>query len=248
MILASDCGNTRVKWGLCEPGGAPAQAGRELQPRAWAAQGTRLLPEIAQLGSDWSDLPQPERIAVANVAGEQAREALEHALKGFAAVPLWVSAQASQCGVTNGYAVVGQLGADRWAALIAAWHLHRGPSLVVTAGTATTVDILSASGYFRGGLILPGVDLMKRSLADNTAGLPLGAGRYAEEPRNTIDAIESGCTDAQVGAIERAFARLEPGALCLLSGGAAGKIAERLNVPFRIVENLALEGLAQIAA
>jgi type III pantothenate kinase len=44
------------------------------------------------------------------------------------------------------------------------------------------------------------------------------------------------------------FARLEPGALCLLSGGAAASLSDRLGVPLRVVENLVLEGLARIAA
>jgi len=169
-------------------------------------------------------------------------------LSRFAAEPLWVTAQASQCGVTNGYADSSQLGADRWAALIGAWHLYRGACLVVTTGTATTVDMLSASGLFRGGLILPGVELMKKALAEHTAGLPYAGGHYAEEPRNTADAIESGCVHAQAGAIERMFAKLGAGAVCFLSGGAAPKVAGRLNIPLRVVENLTLEGLAAMVA
>jgi len=250
MILAIDCGNTRAKWGLRDvpAPGTEARDRRDSEPQPWHARGARALAELGCLESDWSQIAQPTRIAVANVAGAPARRTLERALRRFEAEPLWVTAQASQCGVTNGYANPSQLGADRWAALIGAWHLHRGPSLVVTAGTATTVDMLSSSGLFRGGLIMPGIDLMKKALAENTAGLRLAGGEYAEEPRNTADAIESGCAHAQAGAIERMFAKLESGAVCFLSGGAAQKIAGRLNIPLRVVENLALEGLAQIVA
>lgn len=242
MILAIDCGNTRVKWGLREMPAADGDPGR------WRASGARSLAELARLEADWAEIAQPARIAVANVAGARARDLLERLLERFDAEPLWVSAQARQCGVTNGYADPSQLGADRWAALIGAWHLHRGASLVVNAGTATTVDMLSSSGFFRGGLILPGIDLMKKALAENTAGLPRAEGNYSDEPRNTADAIESGCVHAQAGAIERVFAALEPGAICFLSGGAAARIALRLNIPLRVVENLALEGLARIVA
>jgi type III pantothenate kinase len=153
-----------------------------------------------------------------------------------------------QCGVTNAYSDPGQLGADRWAALIGARHLHAGACLVVNAGTATTIDLLGGDGVFRGGAIVPGAELMKWSLEEKTAGLARAPGRFAAEPRNTADAIETGCTLAQVGAIERMFARLEPGAVCLLSGGAAASLSGRLGVPLRVVENLALEGLARIAA
>lgn len=250
MILAIDCGNTRVKWGLGDSRGLHASpaGGEGAGPCRWHAQGARTLAELERLEADWSRIEAPERIAIANVAGAAAREALLRALSRFKVQPRWVNAVATQCGVTNGYADPSQLGPDRWAALIGAWHLHRGSSLVVNLGTATTVDMLSPDGVFRGGLIIPGVDLMKKALAEHTAGLPLAGGDYAEEPRNTADAIESGCVHAQAGAIERMFARLGAGAVCFLSGGAAPRVAGHLGIPLRMVENLALEGLACIAA
>jgi type III pantothenate kinase len=237
MILAIDCGNTRVKWGLREP-----------QATSWRALGAVPLADIARLDADWSSLPVPARIVIANVAGEPARKALLAPLARWMAEPRWASAQAAQCGVTNGYADPGQLGVDRWAALVGAWHLQRGACLVVNAGTATTVDMLSSQGMFRGGIILPGVDLMQRALSQNTAGLPLSQGRFAQEPRCTADAIESGCLHAQAGAIERMYARLEAGAVCLVSGGNAERIQPILNIPARVVDNLALEGLVRIGA
>jgi type III pantothenate kinase len=88
---------------------------------------------------------------------------------------------------------------------------------------------------------------MKRSLARNTAGLPLARGRFSDEPRKTADAIETGCLLAQAGAIERAFATLEHGAACLLAGGAARRIAPHLSIPVRLVDHLVLEGLVRIA-
>jgi type III pantothenate kinase len=72
-------------------------------------------------------------------------------------------------------------------------------------------------------------------------------GRFSDVPRNTADAIESGCLLAQAGAIERAFAAMEPGATCVLAGGAAGRIAPHLSIPVRLVDNLVLEGLVRIA-
>lgn len=239
MILAIDCGNTRVKWGLREP---------QESGSAWRALGAVPLADIARLESDWSSLPAPSRIVIANVAGEPARKALLEQLARWAVEPRWVIAQAVQCGVTNGYADPGRLGADRWAALVGAWHLQRGACLVVNAGTATTVDMLSSQGLFRGGIIIPGVDLMKRALAQHTAGLPLAQGRLVDEPQCTADAIETGCLHAQAGAIERMYARLEAGAVCLLSGGNAERIRPILNIPARAVDNLALEGLLRIGA
>jgi len=234
MILAVDCGNSRLKWGLHEKG-------------RWRQTGTMAVSELARLENAWKRLLPADQVIVANVAGRSVRKRLETLFARRSIVPTWVKAKRRECGVTNGYGRPDRLGADRWAALIGAWSILGGPCLVVTAGTATTVDILRGDGRFVGGAILPGLDLMKRSLARNTAGLPLARGRFSAEPRNTADAIETGCLLAQAGAIERAFATVGQGAACVLAGGAARRIVRHLGIPVRLVENLVLEGLVRIA-
>jgi len=234
MILAVDCGNSRLKWGLHDRKG-------------WLRSGTVPLPELAKLERTWKKIRGADKIVVANVAGQSARRRLNRILARRGAAPIWVSAKRHECGVTNRYGKPAQLGADRWAALIGAWSMFRGPCLVVAAGTATTVDVLRGDGTFAGGMILPGLDLMRRSLAQNTAGLPMTRGHFSDAPRNTADAIESGCLLAQAGAIETVFAAMERGAACVLAGGAALRIAPHLSIPVRLVDNLVLEGLVRIA-
>lgn len=234
MILAIDCGNSRIKWGVSHEG-------------RWIARGSTDYAAARRLHEEWAEF-KPRAIVIANVAGDAARGALAHGLSRFDVVARWIVGQPVQCGVRNGYRDPQRLGADRWAALIGARSLHPGPCVVVMAGTATTIDRLEADGRFTGGLILPGAALMKRALASNTADLPLASGRWSETPLATDDAIESGCIEAQLGAIERMHARLPGGALCLISGGAAGSLAPLLNIPVRVVDNLVLEGLARIAS
>jgi type III pantothenate kinase len=233
MILAVDCGNSRLKWGLHDG-------------ERWLQTGTAQLADVARLKKAWKGLPPADKIVVANVAGPAARRRLAGVLPRRTRV-IWVKAKRSGPGVRNGYDRPAQLGADRWAAVIAARSMFRGSCLVVVAGTATTVDVLRSDGTFAGGMILPGLDLMKRSLAQRTAGLPLARGRFSDAPRNTADAIETGCLAAQAGAIERAFETMGPGATCVLAGGAAKRIAPSLGIPARLVDNLVLEGLIQIA-
>jgi type III pantothenate kinase len=143
------------------------------------------------------------------------------------------------------------LGPDRWAALIAARALHpAGPALVVNAGTATTVDMLSGDGRFLGGAILPGAELMRFVLHEHTGRLPLDQGEYRDTPRKTADAIESGCRHAQAGAVERLYRvlrDLELNPLCMVAGGAGRTLVDQLSMPRRYVENLVLDGLARIA-
>jgi type III pantothenate kinase len=243
MILAIDAGNSRVKWGWFDsatPGGG-----------AWSSIATVSLIEFAATGDHVNPFSatheNPARIIVSNVAGEGAQQLIVNWTSVFDAEPRWIRGEAAQCGVRNGYEQPDQLGPDRWAALIAARALEPGQDcLVVNAGTATTVDVLTAAGEFSGGLILPGIDLMRFVLHEHTGRLPLRNGNYVATPRNTVDAIETGCRHAQAGAIERMHRALGSRSRCLVSGGGGPALIERLDLPCRYVENLVLEGLARI--
>lgn len=235
MKLLLDAGNTRLKWGLRVNG-------------AWLGQGVAEYDGLAALVGALPKTAASIPVFGVNVAGPAAAKAIAAALKGCSAEPVWLKAQAEGGGVVSRYTEPGQLGADRWAALVGARAIHAGACLVVTAGTATTVDLLNAEGVFEGGLILPGIEMMRRALAGNTAGLGYAEGAIVDFPRNTADAIYAGCVHAQAGAVERMFARLRgPEPLCLVSGGAAEIVATHLTIPCRVVSNLVLEGLGRLA-
>jgi type III pantothenate kinase len=235
MIVAIDAGNSRIKWGLWADGG-------------WGEQGTLATVDAAWLAEAVEDWPADAPIAICNVAGEAVAAALRHALGARAAAARWLRPTRQQCGVENRYQNPERLGADRWAALIGARARVGGACLVVCAGTATTIDVLDREGVFQGGVIVPGVDLMRRSLADATAQLPYADGEFRELPRCTEDAIASGCLHAQAGAVERLYRQLPPGSPCLLSGGSAPALAAHLALPLRRIDNLVLEGLARFAS
>jgi type III pantothenate kinase len=184
----------------------------------------------------------------ANVAGAAVAGRLEGLLAARGLTAEWILPREEGFGVRNSYLEPGRLGADRWAALVGARALHQGPALVVTSGTATTADVLDGRGVFLGGVILPGLDLMRASLARDTAQLPFAEGRFDVTPKHTADAIVTGCLHAQVGAIERMFRLVaaEVDSVCLLNGGAAAALAPRLECPVRVVDNLVLEGLARM--
>ena len=233
MIICIDCGNTRIKWG--------AHDGLK-----WLAQGAITHAEVAEL-AHLQQAWQPSAVFIASVAGSVTTQLIRDALKAWQPLISEVKSGASAAGVCNGYDNPAQLGVDRWLALLGARGVTPAACLVVMAGTATTIDTLAANGNFTGGLILPGLDLMRQTLARDTAALPLATGEHQVFPRNTHDAIISGCLEAQLGAIERAFRRIagEPNAICLLSGGNAQQLATQLTIPHRQIDNLVLEGLAR---
>lgn len=243
LIFAVDAGNSRIKWGLHGDSG-------------WQRQGWVKTEDAAELKEAWREIEAPRQIIVSNVAGEETKACLEAALKHWGIAPQWIHAQDFQCGVSNGYDQPEQLGADRWAALIAARHLHKGCCLVVTIGTALTADALSQRGEFLGGMIVPGLTLMREALAGKTAGIApyggmLAQGGFKPFPTNTADAVYSGALCALAGTVKRMAAQLAAASgtrpLCILSGGAAHLLLPHLNIPLRRVDNLVLEGLIRIA-
>jgi len=251
-MLLIDAGNTRVKWAL---------AANDAAPGDWLEHGAVTHADLPQLELAWSEAVARHgvgRIVIANVAGNALRVQLEYVLqRAFPALNLdqtitWFASLPALAGVSNGYRNPAQLGCDRFAAAIGGHALAPGQSIIVAnCGTATTIDAITADGVFLGGMILPGLGLMASSLARNTAQLPqiasdaiLPAG-FAD---NTDDAILSGCMAAQAGAIERAV-RMHGASACLLSGGAAPRIAPALAlaVPLPLVDNIVMIGLQAAA-
>ena len=226
-----DAGNTRIKWAV--------GAGE-----CWQSFGQCPSEQTAEL--DWSDWDVPSRqVWISNVAGEAVAKQLRRACAARGWQARFITAEAHQAGVRNGYAHPAQLGVDRWAALVGAWQRVRGAVVVANCGTATTIDTLSEQGVFLGGLIVPGLTLMLRSLNHATAQLPLGSGHYAAFPDNTQDALFSGALQATLGAIERQRAQ-SPNAALLLTGGAAQQV-----LPYLLgavwVEHLVLQGISRIS-
>ena len=237
MLLAIDSGNSRLKFGLYDP-----------LTRGWSAQGSVYPHDPVQVESALRALQAPTSIAVANVAGTERARMIELACAHWHLPIRWLRAEPRTLGLTNGYDRPDSLGVDRWCALVAAWSRRQAAAVVVGCGTATTVDSLSASGHFAGGMILPGLELMKRSLAAHTAALKLQEGQVVPLPRNTADAIESGCIAAQVGAIERVARTLPAAVHVLIAGGAAARIAAHLTLPHELVPHLVLEGVGLIGS
>lgn len=232
LTLCLDAGNTRLKYGVHDG-------------RAWRAQGALDHVGIERLPALLAS--PPTRIVACNVAGEAMRARIEALAAQLNAPLTWLRASAAVGDLRNAYDLPTQLGADRWAALIAARALGGGAAVVVLAGTATTIDLLAADGEFQGGLILPGLTLMRQSLARHTADLPEARGAFRARPTNTDDAIVSGALHATLGAIERMRAQLGSAAQCIVSGGAAAALLPHLAPPARQVEHLVLEGLHRFA-
>ena len=102
-----------------------------------------------------------------------------------------------------------KVGLDRLLGAVAANALRpvSRPAIVIDSGTATTVNFISRDGVFRGGAIMPGLEMSAKALNLYTAVLPLlpvqdlGGDPPISPGRNTRDAIRNGLFWGQIGAI-----------------------------------------------
>jgi type III pantothenate kinase len=147
------------------------------------------------------------------------------------------------------------VGADRLLAAVAV-NCLRDPAraaIVVDAGSAITVDLVSSDGCFQGGVILPGFQMTARALAEGTDLLPLVEGPLVVDTpavvgKSTVAAIRSGLFWGGVGAVRELIARISADLAArpqvFIAGGDAGRLAPFLDDDVRIVRDLVLAGIA----
>jgi len=252
--LLFDAGNSRFKWALVRDG----RIGK-----------LQALPsgDLAPFATWLDRAPAFERVVGVNVAGTRLEKKLRSALHAAGRPsPELIHSSVEAAGVTNGYARPLQLGADRWAALVAAWHRAGCWRTVCAAsiGTAVTLDLVDQDGFHRGGLIAPGPALMLDALLGRTADIATRASSTAHGPRRkkagpdhalvppladaTQAAIEEGALASTAGFIDRTMnqitRRLGVRPVLFITGGGSAAVAERLRSACKPSEDLVLRGVA----
>lgn len=241
MILLADVGNSRIKWVSCEQG--------KFRRRGQARHGKESWPELA--ARLWQELPRPQRVLIVSVAGPSVRAALAHWIQQTWAIDAEFAApSAAAFGVRNAYAEPERMGADRWVAMIAARALTGQTSYIVDCGTAVTIDALAADGQHLGGVIFPGIRLMREALYRETRQIPPETGAVRLFGHNTRDGVWGGTVYAVAAAIdgitERMAATHGPG-LRLLTGGGGMLVLPHLQGHYRLEPDLLFIGLRVIA-
>lgn len=224
MILEIDMGNTRLKWRL-RSGLTRLAAG--YQPAGKGFDGLRDAVEASP--------EKPSGVLVASVRPKEEELSLERWINANLGVnPEFARATAS-CGlVTNGYANPQQLGVDRWLSILAGYHSVRNACVLVSAGTALTVDLVACDGRHLGGYIAPGIDRFTGALNQSTAliNLETGARDLALVPGDsTALAVNHACAAMIRGIIDNALVQIKmvegrENICLLLTGGDAGSIKE----------------------
>ncbi len=224
-LLAIDVGTSRVKLGwfpselACPSGGVsgpfpiavprlpePAETfacrHRDVPPQVFSAQIRHWLEEF---------VPGKPMVAIASVSPEATNHILaELATSGFSHVrklevgdlPIGIDLQEPT-----------RVGIDRILSSVAVNRIRAAntPAIVISLGTACTVNLISAEGVFEGGAILPGLTMAANALHGGTASLPLILPESLQLPanaigKNTHEAMSAGVYWGLIGAIERIVA------------------------------------------
>lgn len=252
-ILLIDLGNTRAKWALLD------QKSELTNKDLATISGTVNYRDPKEQNlffkevTNWST--NPDEIVCVSVTDLQIAQSWENFFKSIWPKVKWNTFN-SQCSIKHihsDYKTPETFGPDRWAALFGAQIQSPGKDvLVINAGTATTIDLLNKDGVYKGGWIIPGLDLMLSSLASGTASLPdLQNSQNSSIPlhfgQSTHDCMWQGCLGTQIGAITTALS-LSGAKTIILSGGNASLLAKHFHeadhsLTISTDPNLVLRGL-----
>lgn len=241
--LEVDMGNTRIKWRYAENGDYVSSGALPLIDAKNFAQSLK----VQSVG--------PDKIIVANVAGEASGNLLESSCRVcWNVTPIFVETQKKAYGVEVAYADVSKLGVDRWLAMLGCHQRHPGRGkVIISLGSAITVDVVDYKGVHAGGYIVPGLRLMRESLRVNTAQVQvdkLGL-QKVDLGKNTAEAVEHGMLKMVIAFIEAVTAPFmvhqNSQWVVALTGGDAIAVASSLTIDYLHEPELVLDGLALIS-
>lgn len=234
-----DLGNSRLKCALLDAQGRRGEIlalGHD-QPNALPA----LLQHVGMVG-------EHDELWLATVASTERTTALATALERHGLRVHRIQTQSGFGKLRITYPEPSHLGVDRFLAMVAACERDDGPWVLVSAGSALTIDLLADDGLHLGGSIAPMPARMRAALAAGFAQLDLAEGRASDFALDTADAIASGCRGAAIGLVERSLrkARERLGTIptLLVGGGGAALLADVEHAPVMHLPALVLDGMA----
>lgn len=242
MLLVADIGNTNVHLGLYE-GARLVQAGK------LSAE------QVSEMDRAWADFLGGARIEALDGAAicsvnPKIKIPFSHWIgRTFGARPRVVG-ETLKLDLPLMVDDPAEVGADRVVNAYAAWReLGRGPIVIVDAGTAITLDVVSAAGEYLGGAIAPGFQTAARALSSLTALLPYVKVAPVERAigHNTVDALKGGLYFGLCGLVDALCAKVaqelgkEP--VWIATGGDGDLLARGSRRKLEPRPNLTLDGL-----
>ena len=232
MILDIDIGNSYTKWRLTD-GAVVYQSG---------SQATQSISDGLELPSGVSI----SRVRLSSVASDSLQGDLVAQMKSqFNAEVTAAKVSSSTAGVICGYDDPSSLGIDRWLAMVASYSRYQASVLVVDAGSAMTLDLVTAEGRHIGGYILPGLTLMRDALWGGTDRVKVDADATSggiDPAQDTAAAVNQGSLLASIAVIEKLLVQYQSN--LVVTGGDAKQLLPYLKGKVDYQPNLVLDGLA----
>lgn len=249
MILAVDIGNTQTVLGLIGDEGPLARWRVSTDPTLTADEIRLRIGGLFSLdGMDWDTV---ERVVVSSVVPTLTAAYEELALHSTGIAPLVVG-PGIKTGMPISYENPHEIGADRIVNAIAAVERFGAPVIVIDLGTATTLDVVDASGAYLGGSIAPGLETSAAALFSRAARL---SAVDLEPPvhtigRNTRESVQAGLLIGHAamidGLVHRTWDELGGPCLVVATGGLAELIAPLTTTVDEVDADLTLDGLALV--
>ena len=249
MILAVDIGNTQTVLGLIEAGELDGHWRVSTDATLTADEvRVKIGGLLAADGHRWSDI---ERIVVASVVPVLTAAYEELAERATGRPPLVVG-PGIKTGLPIAYDNPHEIGADRIVNAMAAVELYGAPVVIVDFGTATTFDVVDATGAYLGGAIAPGVETSAEALFRRAARL---SSVDLEPPtrvigRTTRESVQSGLLLGEAamvdGLVRRIWAELHEECIIVATGGLAATMAPLCTTVSEVDVDLTLRGLSLV--
>jgi len=242
MLLAVDIGNSATKFGLFE--GDTLTEKFSIPTKRTTSAGEIKLDVGERLGS-------VESAIVCSVVPELEGAMYEFVRNAIGIGPTFVD-NYFDFGLKVNYEPLESLGTDRLVAAFSAVEKYGAPCIVCSLGTATTIDVVSESREFIGGLIAPGMDAMAEALHVKASKLPKVEVVKPESVigNSTNGAIQSGVYYGYVAMLEGLISRIrnESGISKVVgTGGNAVSVSADLDGIMTVDFDLTLNGLGMLA-
>ena len=184
MLLAVDAGNTNLVFALVDGGAIKARWRIATDPRRTADEYAVWLHQLLALeGYSKADV---SAVIIGTVVPRALHNLEVLARKYFGVQPLIAGQGKAEWPLQLDVDEPQNVGADRALNAIAVHAKYQGDLIVIDFGTATTFDVVDASGAYKGGIIAPGINLSLDALVNAAAKLPRIA---IEAPRDNLSVI-----------------------------------------------------------
>ena len=259
MLLAIDVGNTNLTCGIFD-GETPISTFRMTtkQPRTSDEFGICFCLMVENRGVKKEQITD---VIIASVVPDVMHSLTNAMRKYFGCMPLIVGS-----GIRTGLRISmpnpKEMGADRVVDAVAAYELYGGPVLVVDFGTATTYDLVTASGELIAGVTAPGIRISANALWNEAAKLPEIeiARTQTILAKDTIASMQAGLFYGTIGQTEYIVKKMIDEALeknllgeskredvkVVATGGLGTLIADYVDFPLKYDPMLTLSGLYRV--